>query len=168
MKKMIQEEENKKELCSGTQANTTTLSTTSNVSTTRPTWAGAEWVFIDLKGVISKPKHPYIPDAIYCDPGTGVTIVKWDDGGETKVTCDEQDKFDWESGFSEALKIKVFGNNKAKFKDFWEAVLSRRVFIGGKKVTPLKYGRWEAQRKAELAKRKARKEKLNVKVKGKV
>jgi len=170
---MIEEEKDKQTskhpmLC-GTVANST-MSSTSNVSTvttTEPYMAG--WVAIDIKGFrIQKIPHPFVPEAIYCNSIDRVTLVKWKDGSETKVTSDLQDNFTPEAGFFAALAIKTFGNDKKHFKDFWLPIISRRIFLDGKKVTPLKYGRWEKERKEQLAKKKAKKEKLNAKVKGKV
>lgn len=107
----------------------------------------------------NKNENKFIPIAVYCNTEKKTTVVKWADGTETKVTCDDQDTFSPDAGYSECLKIKLFGNNKAKFKDFWSAVISRRVFVDGVKVKPEAYGRWEKERKAESKARKAKKPK---------
>jgi len=107
----------------------------------------------------NEKENKFIPIAVYCNTEKKTTVVKWADGTETKVTCDDQDTFSPDAGYSECLKIKLFGNNKAKFKDFWSAVISRRVFVDGVKVKPEAYGRWEKERKAESKARKAKKPK---------
>ena len=111
------------------------------------------WAFLQ-DGKLLKPTSPYIPLKIYCNSLTGTTLVKWSDGTETKVTCDKEDNFSPESGYFAALAIKVFGNDKKKFKDFWYPVISRRTVVDGKKMKPVAYGKWEKQRKETNKNRK--------------
>lgn len=113
----------------------------------------------------AKERHFYVPEVVFCDSIAKVTVVKWLDGTETKVTSDAEDAYSPEGGFYAALAIKVFGGNKKKFKDFWFPLISRRIMLDGKKLS-LPYGRWEKQRKQEKAKRKAEKlAKLKLKIK---
>ena len=120
------------------------------------------WCSLDSEGVLRllgdcgllKQANPYIPLKIYCNSETGTTLVKWSDGTETKVTCDKEDNFSPESGYFAALAIKVFGNDKKKFKDFWYPVISRRTVVDGKKMKPVAYGKWEKQRKETNKNRK--------------
>jgi hypothetical protein len=117
-----------------------------------------------LQRVNTKPTNPYIPLKIYCNSETGTTLVKWSDGTETKVTCDKEDNFSPESGYFAALAIKVFGNDKKKFKDFWYPVISRRTIVDGKKMKPVAYGKWEKQR-MEANDRRKRRTKRNFSIK---
>jgi hypothetical protein len=97
-----------------------------------------------------KEKNPYVPEAIYCNSSLGVTVVKWNDGTETRVTCDMADSFSPESGFYAALAIKVFGNSKKEFKNFWYPMISRKVFLDGEKVAPLSRNRWKNEKRKKL------------------
>jgi len=105
----------------------------------------------------------FVPEVIYCNSEKKVTVVKWTDGTETKVTCDSDDEFSPERGFKECLAIKVFGNDKAKFKNYWYPEVTTKIFVDGVKVEPELRGRWRKERKAEVKARKA--EKLKKKAK---
>jgi len=105
----------------------------------------------------------FVPEVIYCNSEKKVTVVKWADGTETKVTCDGDDEFSPERGFKECLAIKVFGNDKAKFKNYWYPEVTTKIFVDGVKVEPELRGRWRKERKAEVKARKA--EKLKKKAK---
>jgi hypothetical protein len=127
------------------------------------TCTGSAWNLLKSKGLLLdflqegnalKSNNPYIPLKIYCNSLTKTTIVKWNDGTETKVTCDIEDNFSPESGYFAALVIKVFGNDKKKFKDFWYPVISRRTVVDGKKMKPVAYGKWERQRNESNKRRK--------------
>jgi len=109
----------------------------------------------------------FVPEVIYCNSEKKVTVVKWADGTETKVTCDDDDEFSPERGYKECLAIKVFGNDKAKFKNYWYPEVSTKIFVDGVKVEPELRGRWRKERKAEAKARKARKLKLNTPKKAK-
>ena len=112
-------------------------------------------------------KNPYVPKVIYSDPFY-TTIVEWEDGDKTKVTCAAEDTYSWEAGYYAALAIKVLANGKkADMKNKWLPVLSRRVkevrilstgSTGFKKITPLPYGKWEDERKRRKELKKAEKE----------
>jgi hypothetical protein len=126
------------------------LSTPLNNTLTVSDNCGISWTWVggtDINPILQQKSNPYIPERIYCNSFTETTIVKWNDGTETKVTCDSEDNFSPESGYFAALAIKVFGNDKKKFKDFWYPVISRRVILDGKKAKPVDYGKWEKQRK---------------------
>ena len=126
------------------------LSSTSAGKITFSDNCGVTWAWVgggNIKPILEQKLHPYIPERIYCNSFTKTTIVKWNDETETKVTCDPEDNFSPESGYFAALAIKVFGNDKKKFKDFWYPVVSRRVILDGKKAKPVDYGKWEKQRK---------------------
>jgi hypothetical protein len=76
---------------------------------------------------IMKNKQPYIPESIYFNQEKGVTVVKWLDGSETKLTCSLEDKFSPEIAYYIALTIKVFGNNKSEFKNKFLPIILRRI-----------------------------------------
>ena len=99
----------------------------------------------------------FVPEVIYCNSEKKVTVVKWADGTETKVTCDTDDEFSPERGYKECLAIKVFGNDKAKFKNYWYPEISTKIFVDGVKVEPEPRGRWRKERKEEVKARKAEK-----------
>ena len=109
----------------------------------------------------------FVPEVIYCNSEKKVTVVKWADGTETKVTCDDDDEFSPERGYKECLAIKVFGNDKAKFKNYWYPEVSTKIFVDGVKIEPEPRGRWRKERKAEAKARKAEKLKLNTPKKAK-
>jgi hypothetical protein len=126
------------------------LSTPLNNTLTVSDNCGISWTWVggtDINPIPQQKSNPHIPERIYCNSFTKTTIVKWNDGTETKVTCDPEDNFSPESGYFAALAIKIFGNDKKKFKDFWYPVISRRVILDGKKTKPVDYGKWEKQRK---------------------
>ena len=118
------------------------------------TEGGNTWIYLNGEKPPSRAENPYIPIAVYCDTNNKTTVVKWNDGEETKVTCDIVDTYSPEAGFYAALAIKVFGNDKRNFKDFWYPVISRRIFLDGKKAKPVAYGKWKKQREDGNAKRK--------------
>jgi hypothetical protein len=74
-----------------------------------------------------KNKQPYIPESIYFNQEKGVTVVKWLDGSETKLTCSLEDKFSPEIAYYIALAIKMFGNNKSEFKNKFLPIILRRI-----------------------------------------
>jgi hypothetical protein len=73
-----------------------------------------------------KNKNPYVPKEIHVDASKKVMVVKWDDGTETKVTCDPQDNFSVDVGFGMALTEHVFGS-KREFKEKWWKIIQRRI-----------------------------------------
>ena len=130
-------------------------------------WTGSgyvsEWQWLDMgSGKIQKKSHDYVPEIVYFNTEKKTTVVKWNDGTETKVTCAPEDEFSPEAGFNACVALKVFGNDKKKFKDFWYPVVSRRFLIDGKKQPSMPYGRWEKEREESKAKKKV---KSNKKVK---
>ena len=105
-----------------------------------------------------KNKNPHVPKVIYSDPLMETTVVEWEDGTKTKVSCAAEDEYSWEGGFYAALAIKVFGGKKADMKNKWLPVLSRRVLEMGSKITPLPYGKWEDEKKVRKHLEKVQKE----------
>jgi hypothetical protein len=106
-------------------------------------------------------KNPYIPKHIYSDPELGVTLVEWEDGEKTKVTCDLNDEYSWEGGYYAALAIKVVADGKkADMKNKWLPIISRRVTEMGEKIVPFPYGKWEDEQKTRKEFKKALKEEL--------
>ena len=73
-----------------------------------------------------KEKNSYVPNEIHVNEELKIVVVKWDDGTETKVTCDNDDKFNIDTGFAQALKYKLFGG-KTEFKEKWSKIIYRRV-----------------------------------------
>jgi hypothetical protein len=78
-------------------------------------------------------KNPYVPKEIHVNEKLKIVIVKWDDGTETKVTCDDDDTFNVDAGFAQALKYKTFGG-KSEFKEKWAKIIYRRVHYHESKI----------------------------------
>ena len=78
-----------------------------------------------------KHKNPYVPKEIHVDESKKVMVVKWDDGTETKVTCDPQDNFSIDVGFGMAFTEHMFGG-KREFKEKWWKIIQRRIKYHGK------------------------------------
>ena len=112
-------------------------------------------------------KNPYVPKAIYSDPDMDTTVVEWQDGTKTKVSCAEEDVYSWEAGYYAALAIKVLADGKkADMKNKWLPVLSRRVKEVGisstgsttfKKIEPFPYGKWEDEQEKRKETKKIKK-----------
>jgi hypothetical protein len=83
--------------------------------------------------------HPFVPEAIHANESERIVVVKWEDGTETKVTCDPLDNFSVEIGFMAALTEHLFGGKK-QFKSKWWKIISRRIHYHGEamKGTPSK------------------------------
>jgi hypothetical protein len=78
-----------------------------------------------LKKEVRK-NNPYIPLEIHVDVSKQVMVVKWQDGTETKVTCDSQDNFSIDVGFGMAFTEYMFGG-KTQFKEKWWKIIQRRI-----------------------------------------
>jgi hypothetical protein len=86
-----------------------------------------------------KDYNPYVPKEIHANESERIVVVKWEDGTETKVTCDPLDNFSVEIGFMAALTEHLFGGKK-QFKSKWWKIISRRIHYHGEamKGTPSK------------------------------
>lgn len=73
-----------------------------------------------------KKANPYVPDVIHVNEQEKIMVVKWSDGTENKVTCDDKDNFSVELGFAMALTQKIF-YGKSQFKEKWWKIISRRI-----------------------------------------
>ena len=73
-----------------------------------------------------KKNNPYVPLEIHVDEIKQVMVVKWQDGTETKVTCDAQDNFSVDVGFGMAFTEHMFGG-KSEFKEKWWEIIQRRI-----------------------------------------
>jgi hypothetical protein len=102
-----------------------------------------------------KPKNPYIPKEILVNEEQKVVVVKWEDDTETKVTCDSDDTFSADAGFSQALKYKIFGG-KDEYKEKWWNIISKKISWMGN-ISRAKEAE-EARKKQQM---KVRKEKEN-------
>ena len=93
------------------------------------TWAGTgDWCNCEKKAVVAK--NPYVPKEIHVDEYAQIIVVKWEDGTETKVTCDVQDNFSVDVGFGMALTEHIFGG-KHQFKEKWWKIIQRRIKYHG-------------------------------------
>ena len=71
--------------------------------------SGANWSISWNSGEIKmlEKKNPYVPQSIHVNQDEKIVVVKWSDGTETKVTCDDTDVFNVDAGFAQALKYKL-------------------------------------------------------------
>ena len=111
------------------------------------------WIDKDGGMIVSagKPKNPYIPEEIHVNEELKIVVVKWADGTEIKVTCDNDDTFNVDAGFAQALKYKMFGG-KTEYKEKWGKIVSRRIRYHGIRPEPKEksvYGGQTGPSKAE-------------------
>ena len=104
-----------------TSLGSTKLTDTSSWTFTIP-WSGVWFPQYDF----SKKKNAYVPKEIHVNEKLKIVVVKWEDGTESKVTCDNDDVFNVESGFAHALTHKIFGGKK-EYKTKWWKIISRRI-----------------------------------------
>jgi hypothetical protein len=90
------------------------------------------WTFVitterdtKMKGEVI-PFNPLVPERIDVVEEDGIVVVNWADGTEIKVTCDADDTFSADAGFTQALKYKLFGG-KSEYKAKWEKIIARRI-----------------------------------------
>lgn len=83
-------------------------------------------------------KNPYVPAEIHVNKEEKIVVVKWEDGTEIKVTCDNDDSFNVDAGFAQALKYKIFGG-KTEYKEKWWKIIGRRIHLheNKKSVVPM-------------------------------
>ena len=70
---------------------------------------------IDYSALFDVRKNPSIKRVIFNDPAT---IVFWEDGSKTVVTCGENDAFDPEKGLAMAMAKKLLGNKGNYYNSF--------------------------------------------------
>lgn len=83
----------------------------------------------DIMNIMDGNIYPYMPkaDKVYVNEAKRITVVKWSDGGTTKVTCHKYDEFDVEKAIYIAFMKHMYGES-SKFNDDVNKALSNIIY----------------------------------------